>query len=517
MNPPGIRSSNHGPERDFLSGSNRPHNAPDAAVALESTERTMKSLPAEQARHHFRTSPAWWSVALLLLAALTALAPGPLAPAPLAAQVRSTQADSLRAEIAELRAELDRLRSIIEAAEDARVAAEAAARAERAAGELDRLRAAAAAAAMEGQTDTARAGEQEFVGRQRSLQSLNPEISVSADVFGAIREGAKGRGNFVPREFEFAFQSALDPYSRAKIFAGIETPGAEIEAFEEHGEGAEDPDAPGEEAGHGGGIHVEEGYVEWVNLPGGFQVKLGQFYQQFGQLNRWHSHALYFQSRSLPHLAFIGEEPLGQAGVSTHWLIPASLGGTYEVTFELTRSSNAALFGESDRLSYLGHVNSFWQLTESLDLDLGVSGIFGTHEHEQESFRQRMYGVEGTVTWTPLGRSRYRGLVMRGGLMVRDPGATDAGDAQEGAKGLWTMAETKLGEQWRLGGRFDWTENPEEPTETAWLAGPTLTWWQSEWVRLRAEYAHVRRLAEGSGLFTFQVTMAMGPHKHETY
>jgi len=101
--------------------------------------------------------------------------------------------------------------------------------------------------------------------------------------------------------------------------------------------------------------------------------------------------------------------------------------------------------------------------------------------------------------------------------MVRDPGTTDVGDAQEGAKGFWSMAETRLGQQWRLGGRFDWTENPEDPMETAWLAGPTLTWWQSEWVRLRAEYAHVSRFEESSGLFTLQVTMAMGPHKHETY
>ncbi len=454
-----------------------------------------------------RTIPVRGLSVLVLAAATQCL----LTPSASSQVVPAASVDSLRVEIALLRAQLDSLLTVVQATQDV----QARARADEAADELQQLRAAAEAAASRGVADAVPAGDQEFVGRQRSLQSLNPEIGVTADLFGAITRGSAGRANFVPREFEIAFQSALDPYSRAKIFVGIETPGAEIEPFVESTNG-EVEDGHAEEEEHGG-VAVEEGYIEWVNLPGGFSVKLGQFYQQFGQLNRWHSHALYFQSRSLPHLAFIGEEPLGQAGVSAHWLIPASLGGTYQLTVELTRSSNPLLFGESDKLSYLGHLNSFWQLSESLDLDLGVSGILGTHEEAGASFTQRMYGAEGTVTWTPPGRGGYRGAVVRGGIMVRDPGVDGVGVSQEGAKGFWSMAETRLGPQWRFGGRFDWTENPDDPQESAWLTGPTLTWWQSEWVRIRAEYAHVDRMMESSGLFTLQVTLAMGPHKHETY
>lgn len=375
--------------------------------------------------------------------------------------------------------------------------------------ELARLRAAAAAAAAQTPGRDTSDTPQEFVGRQRSLQALNPEISVSADLFGAIQEGSAGQANFVPREFEFAFQSALDPYSRAKIFVGIETPGAEIEPFAEEGE-------EGEEEGH---LGVEEGYVEWVNLPGGFSAKLGQFYQSFGQLNRWHSHALPFQSRSLPHLAFIGEEPLGQTGASVHLLLPFEGAGTFETTFEVTRSSNGALFGDSQGLSYLGHLNGFFEISDGVDLDLGVSGVFGTHETEAGSYDSRLFGVEGALTWTPPGRSLYRGTVIRGGVMVRNPGETSDPqfESPASATGTWVLAETRVGRQWLVGGRFDWTENPEDAAESSWLLGPTITWWQSEWVRLRAEYAHLNRANEGSGLFTLQVTVAMGPHKHETY
>lgn len=442
------------------------------------------------------------AVACLAASADTLQAQQPARPA-------QAQVDSLRAEMARLRAELDSLRAQVESARTPQTP-DARNPAERQEDELARLRAAAAAATTgaPGNADTADS-TRESVGGSRSLQALNPEISVTADLFGAIQEGSSGRDNFVPREFEFAFQSALDPYSRAKIFLGIETPGAEIEPFPEDGEEAEEE----------GGIGVEEGYVEWVNLPGGFSAKLGKFYQRFGQLNLWHSHALAFQGRSLPHLAFIGEEPLGQTGASVHLLLPFHAAGTWETTFEVTRSSNSALFGESNRLSYLGHLNGFFQIADDVDLDLGVSGIFGTHESEAGTFDQRLFGVEGALTWIPAGRSLYRGTVIRGGVMFRNPGERSDPllEVPGSATGTWVTAETRVGRQWLVGGRFDWTENPEDPSDSSWLLGPTLTWWQSEWVRFRAEYAHLNRTEGTTGLVTLQVTLAMGPHKHETY
>ena len=144
------------------------------------------------------------------------------------------------------------------------------------------------------------------MGRQRSLQALNPEISVIGDLFGHVDKNDTDADNFFAREFEISIVSNLDPFSRAKVFLSRHEAGGEFAPFAEAG----DPDDHG--AGEGGGFAVEEGYVEWVSLPGGIGLKLGKFFQQFGQLNRWHAHALPFQTRSLPHLAFIGEESLAQ-------------------------------------------------------------------------------------------------------------------------------------------------------------------------------------------------------------
>jgi hypothetical protein len=54
---------------------------------------------------------------------------------------------------------------------------------------------------------------------------------------------------------------------------------------------------------------------------------------------------------------------------------------------------------------------------------------------------------------------------------------------------------------------------------TQWLVSPTLTWWQSEFVRIRAEYDFLSGIegGDGSGMFILQATFAMGPHKHATY
>ena len=394
---------------------------------------------------------------------------------------------------------------------------------------LAQLRAAAqeAAAVGEAADPTDQPVDQEFVGRQRSLQALNPEISVNSDIFGHMNTDDTSEDNFFAREFEISIVSNLDPFSRAKVFISHHNEGGELTPFE-NGHG--DRNHGGHE--DGSGFAVEEGYLEWVGLPGGIGLKLGKFFQQFGQLNRWHSHALPFQTRSLPHLSFIGPESLAQTGASLHWLAPfGGVGGTYEATLEVTRSENKMLFGESGGLSVLGHINSFWNLSSSTDLDLGLSWINGTFTDDKRSLDRNLYGAEAAITWRPPGRSRYQGLSLRGGVMAVDLIPQDEEHAErhnehaedheisERAFGFWGMGEVRLSESWLMGTRLSRSASPEDPGETAWLISPTLSWWQSEYVRIRLEYDLLGRSLtdDREGRLLLQVTFAMGPHKHETY
>lgn len=441
-----------------------------------------------------------------VLAVLAALGvTGLTAKAASAQQPPVTAVDSLRAELARLRLQLDSLGRLVGRGEPA------------AADTADPIAAIRAAAAAALATDTTRADsptvdEGEFVGRQRNLSVFNPEISVTGDIFAFVRSEDAGEDNFVPREFELALQSNLDPYSRAKVFIAHHRHGGEIEPFETHADGeADSEDAHGAEAE----TEVEEGYVEWVNLPGGFGLTVGKFRQRFGRLNRWHAHALPAQHLPLPYVAFLGEEGLAQTGASLHWLLPIHGAGTYEVWTEVTRSEADLVFGASSGPSVLGHVNGFWQLSPATYLELGASALAGRHVEEdvETDFGGRVYGVDLTLDWAPPAMAKYRQATVHAGAMLsRSPIETI-----DDARGAFAIGELKFAQQWVAGARWEWVENPAGPDQATWLVSPSLTWWQSEFVRLRAAYEWVDRVGDRFGQLVLQTTFAMGPHKHETY
>lgn len=436
--------------------------------------------------------------------------------------------DSMRAELERLRARVDSL-----AAELERLRAAGADTVE-AATELEAIRAAAAAAAGRGEAAPDTAGAREFVGRQRNQQALNPEVTVTGDLFGFLDLDDPGEEAFVPRAVEFSFQSALDPYSLAKVFVGYHGPGGELAPFgghEEEAEGhghedehADEHDAGEEPAGghgHGGGLTLEEAYVQWRGLPGGFNVNFGRFRQNFTPLNRWHPHALPGQSYPLPILAFFGEEGLAQTGVGVHWLAPFDFFGTWEVWTEVTASGNEALFGEARSLSFMGRANVFWDLSASTYLEMGGGAVIGPDRSGDEAFQTAVVVADFTLSWRPPARSRYREATLRGGVMVGEvePGPERDVDhrLEQGAWGGFANAEYRLDRRWIVGGRAEYSENPLHPEEASWLIAPTVTWWQSEWVRLRLEFDYLDRPDGAQRLLVLQATFAMGPHKHETY
>lgn len=455
------------------------------------------------------------AVALLLSAAAIAVALS--LPATAVAQDAPAR-DSLRLEVERLRAELDSLLAVVRGLEQGQKATPADPEAD---DPLAALRAAAAAAAGGGSgvdpADTASTREAtSFVGRERSLQALNPELTVTGDFLAAVNLAEPGQDNFIPRALELSLQSALDPYSRAKIFLGRHAHGAGLVPFEdEHDHHHEE-----------GEFEVEEAYVEWVNLPGGLGVSLGKFRQRFGQLNRWHAHSLPGQQLPLPYMAFFGEDGLAQTGVSLHWLTPVQLfGGTYEVWTQFARSSNASAFGEARGLSALAHFNAFYDLNRSTYLELGFTGLTGPAGVEGGRFGTRVGGFDFALSWRPPERSRYREFTLRGGgVYGRLAGHPDevqllveGSEPEENAFGGFLIGEYRLNERWVVGARYEYTENPAHREDVAWLVAPTLTWWQSEYVRIRAEFDFLRRPDGILRQLVLQTTVSMGPHKHENY
>lgn len=399
------------------------------------------------------------------------------------AQDPTQRADSLARELRRLQARIDTLEQLVR-----RLAAQGRDTVTPA-DELAALRAAArtaagpAPAAGQPAGATAQAGD-----RSGNLNQLNPEISVTGDIrLSATREEPLA-DNVEIREFEFSFQSALDPYSQTKIFG----------TFEE------------------GAFEIEEAYVYWTGLPANLRLDLGRFRQQVGELNRWHSHALPESEYPLVIREFMSDEGLIGNGLGLYWMAPTSgAAGIHELFGQVTLADNEALFDAGNRLSVLGHLNNFWQVSPSTFFQLGGTALWG--ENRDVPLTTRLFGVDARLTWRPPARALYRSFTLRGEgyAMTRD----EAGTA-ETRYGAFGSALLQLGRRWYVGGRYDYVELT--PDTHQWVSTASLTWWQSEWAYLRGEWQResvpvMPGLFDRSDRFVIQLVWAIGPHKHETY
>ncbi len=412
--------------------------------------------------------------AALWLLALTLMAPD----SPAASQ----EEDPVQA----LRAEIETMRQQYESRIAALEARLAELEQERQADELADIRRAAEAVAGAGARAPEDSIEGPTIGHERNLNQLNPEISATGIVL--VSHSDPGRSEFQAQEFELDLQAALDPYSRTRFTLAIREEG----------------------------IEVEEGYLIYSSLPGSLELTAGKFRQRWGVLNRQHRHALPQSDYPLAYQSFFGDEGLAQTGLSFHWLLPKLWASSNELSFQATNGENDVAFaGEFfDDFSFLGRLTSYWDLNAATYLEWGMSGITGK---TAEGGNSTIYGTDLSYSWSPPARAKYRGLTWR-------------------TEFLWSQKDDELGEPRRawaaysyleglltrnlwLGARLDRAGNPLVEEEYRWGVLPYITWWQSEYVRLRGEYGYyvLEPSGESDYRFTLQVTWAAGPHKHSTY
>ena len=356
--------------------------------------------------------------------------------------------------------------------------------------DLAAIRAAAAAAAGgaaapgDSAGTPAQATPSQPAGGPRGANLLNPEISATGDVRLVAQEGVPNI-NGVAHEFEFAFQSALDPYSNTKIFLAA----------------SED------------GVEVEEGYLYWTGLPGRLRLDVGKFRQQVGDLNRWHGHALPETAYPLVYQRFFSEEGLSGVGLSLYTALPFSLaGGTHEVWLQGATAESEALVG-GQRPVLLGRVQNFWQLSRTTYAQIGVTGLGGNND--DDGLRSRVVGLDFRATYRPPEAGTRRDITFRAEgyrLHATVPSETT------NRYGAFLDLQARTSRRWVFGARYDYVETPRGQPDTEWRIVPNITWWQSEFVYLRLEGEHRDRELEGTtNLLTLQAVWAMGPHKHETY
>ena len=332
-----------------------------------------------------------------------------------------------------------------------------------------------------------------YGGGAAGSKVFNPDIAVIGDFLGAAgRNLERPSPAMEMHESEASFQAIVDPYARADFFMSF-----------------------GES-----GVELEEGYLTLTTLPGGLLTKVGKMRGAFGKVNTLHNHVLPWADRPLVTQNLVGgEDGVSDAGISVARLIPNPwffLEATGQVFRGDSGPEDQPLFqsNKPGNLSYVGHLRGYHDITESTNIDLGLSYARGYNgaglAADITDFTTQLVGVDATLRWRPLQRSIYHSFVGRG-EWIRS--RRDQLTGRETADGFYMSGDYQFARRWYAGARFDRsgraTDGSLEDTGGSFL----VTFWPSEFSQMRGQYRRTN-YAQGptANEFLFQFQFSIGAH-----
>jgi hypothetical protein len=324
-----------------------------------------------------------------------------------------------------------------------------------------------------------------YGGLSAASKVLNPDISVIGDFLGAVgRDPNRSVPTLAMHESEVGFQAIIDPYARGDFFLSF-----------------------GQE-----GVDLEEGYMTFTSLPGGFVAKVGKMRSAFGVVNTLHNHVLPWTDRPLVTENLVnGEEGINDAGLSINRILPAPNGIFLEATAQVFRGDSGSVFQATRRGDVLtvGRLRGYRDLTESTNVDLGVSWARG-HNDVGTGFRTQLFGADATLRWKPLRRAIYHNLLFRNEFVWS---RREQLGSTERAFGFYTAADYRLTRRWTVGGRYDRSGRAEVASLTDSGFSPVITYWPSEFSQIRGQYrfTHYADGRSGNDLL-FQFLFVLGAH-----
>jgi hypothetical protein len=318
-----------------------------------------------------------------------------------------------------------------------------------------------------------------------AAKALNPDISVIGDVIGvAGHNPVQPSPSLEMHESEVGLQAILDPYARGDFFISF-----------------------GET-----GVNLEEGYITFTALPGGFVARAGKMRSGFGKVNTLHNHVLSWVDRPLVTNNLVGgEDGLNDAGFSIQRILPAPKGIFLEATGQLFRGDAGDVFTASTKsdLSQVAHLRGYKDISESTNIDLGISYARG-HNDLGSAFVTQLYGVDSTVRWKPLRRSIYHSFVLRNEFIWS---RRQQIPAEQRAFGFYTSVDYQLGRRWFLGGRYDRSNRSRFGNITDEGGSLVLTYWPSEFSQVRGQYRLMRYAGNiDTHEYLMQVQFSLGAH-----
>ena len=191
---------------------------------------------------------------------------------------------------------------------------------------------------------------------------------------------------------------------------------------------------------------LEELFGKIVNIPGGFEIKGGQYLARFGAVNDKHLHAWNFVDAEIPNSRFLGDDGLVMRGVEVSWNIPlqidpglsavATLGfgntrphGDHDDHDDHDDHGGGALFeGEEGSLSenvFNSRLMARYRFSDFHSITGGVSYAGGDNEFGRST---HIVGLDAEYLWRENGlEAGGRAFNLRNELIWRRVGASGGG------------------------------------------------------------------------------------------
>ncbi len=360
--------------------------------------------------------------------------------------------------------------------------------------------------------------------------------STANDIEGGTQLGGHdpNQRGFTVQGVEANLQGAVDPYFRGN--ANL--------AFMLDSQGASS-------------VELEEGWLETISLPLNLQVRAGQILTEFGRLNTQHPHAWAFVDTPLVNARLLGADGLRNPGARLSWLAPTPFYSELFLSVQNSQGDTAFSFRNDNggeplfgRPVTQGHVDSLgdllfapryavsFDLSDTQTLLGGVSAAFGPNGSGGDTATQ-VYGTDVYWKWKPTNaHAGFPFVSWQTEALLRkyDAGSTLDGTYTTGLPGVAlpqeTLTDWGLYSQIAYGFRRGWvaalrgdyvTPNgpsayeailgPDPERAERWRISPNLTWYPTEFSKLRLQYNYDERKNIGPDHSVwFQFEFLIGAH-----
>lgn len=349
------------------------------------------------------------------------------------------------------------------------------------------------------------------------------------DEIEALQAGGhdpKQRG-FTVQNIEATFTGVVDPYLRAQ---------ANLIFFMDRNSETE--------------LELEEAWLETTSLPGNLSLRAGQILTEFGRHNPTHPHTWAFVDSPLVAARFLGPDGLRNPGGRLSWLTPTPFYSELSFSVQNSAGETASSFrSDHEDEPYLGRLHSVggvrgvgdmlfasryqasFDLTAEQTLLAGVSGAVGPNATSRDSDTQ-IYGADLFWKWKPT--SHHYGFPFvtwqteamlrhyQAGAFSEDfdgDGVVDADLNEDGVIdtlprellkdwGAYTQVSYGFRKGWVAALRFDYVDRiddgayeliyGDDPDRARrWRVSPNLTWYPSEFSKIRLQYNYDDRRGIG--------------------